>query len=233
MNGRSLSGLAKVTHTPSRTKTARARPPAVRRMSADRPKTKGGRTRAALIEAGYDLFLCRGYHGTSMRDIAHAAGIALGGIYNHFDTKEDIFLAILAERHPFMNIVPALQAASGNTVEELVSDAAARMIEALGQSQDMIGLMLIEQVEFNGKHISTMIKQYYPGLKEFVERLTQMRGPLRPIPQPVLLRVFFGLFFSYYMTERLFVKQQPPKHPHHNDFAYFVEIFLHGVLAEG
>jgi AcrR family transcriptional regulator len=233
MNGRSLSGLAKVTQTPARTKTARARLPAVRRMSADRPKTKGGRTRAALIEAGYDLFLCRGYHGTSMRDIAHAAGIALGGIYNHFDTKEDIFLAILAERHPFMNIVPALQAASGDTVEDLVSDAAARMIAALGQSQDMIGLMLIEQVEFNGKHTSYMIKQYYPGLKEFVERLNQVRGPLRPLPKPVLLRVFFGLFFSYYMTERLIVEQQPPKHPHHNDFAYFVEIFLHGVLAEG
>ena len=217
-----------VTRTASRTQL-----PAARRGSADKPKTKGGRTRAALIEAGYDLFLCRGYHGTSMRDIAHTAGIALGGIYNHFDTKEDIFLAILAERHPFMNIVPALQAASGDTVEDLVSDAAARMIEALGQSQDMIGLMLIEQVEFNGKHISYMIKQYYPGLKEFVERLDRVRGPLRPIPKPVLLRGFFGLFFSYYMTERLFVKQQLPKHPHHDDFAYFVEIFLHGVLAEG
>src|SRR3974377_1883098 len=141
-----------VTRASSPTKTTRTGSPAARRVSADSPQTKGGRTRAALIEAGYNLFLCRGYHGTSMRDIAHAAGIALGGIYNHFDTKEDIFLATLAERHPFMNIVPALQAASGETVEELVSDAAARMIAALGQSQDMIGLMLIEQVEFNGKH---------------------------------------------------------------------------------
>ncbi len=222
-----------MTRTSSRTPTARTGSLAARRVSAEKPKTKGGRTRAALIEAGYNLFLCRGYHGTSMRDIAHAAGIALGGIYNHFDTKEDIFLAILAERHPFMNIVPALQAASGETVEDLVSDAAARLIAALGQSQDMIGLLLIEQVEFNGKHISHMIKQYYPGLKEFVERLNQVRGPLRPLPKPVLLRVFFGLFFSYYMTERLIVKQQPPKHPHHDDFAYFVEVFLHGVLAEG
>ncbi len=220
--------------TPSlaRTQLRRVKSPGHSRAAADKPETKGERTRAALIEVSYQLFLSRGYHGTSMRDIAQAAGIALGGIYNHFDTKEDIFLAMLVERHPLMNIVPALQAAHGETVEELVSDAAARMIAALGQSQEMIGLMLIEQIEFNGKHVSQMIKQYYPGLKEFVVRLSQAQGPLRPLPQPVLLRAFIGLFFSYYMTERLMVEQQP-KHPHHDDFAYFVGIFLHGVLAEG
>jgi AcrR family transcriptional regulator len=221
------------THAISHPQTTRVRPAAAARAPGDKPETKGERTRAALIEAGYQLFLSRGYHGTSMRDIARAAGIALGGIYNYFDAKEDIFLAMMAERHPFMNIVPALQSASGETVEDLISDAAARMIAALGQSRDTIGLILIEQVEFDGKHISQMIKQYYPGLKEFVERLNQVRGPLRPIPQPVLLRAFIGLFFSYYMTERLIVERQPPQHPHHDDFAYFVKIFLHGVLAEG
>jgi AcrR family transcriptional regulator len=199
----------------------------------DGPATKGERTRAAIVEAAYRLFLCNGYHGTSMRGIAESAGIALGGIYNHFGTKEDIYMAMLAERHPFINIVPALQGASGDSVEALVSDAATRMITALGQSQDMVGLMFIEQVEFNGKHISQLLKQYYPGLKEFVGRLNLVRGPLRPVPMPVLLRAFIGLFFSYYMTERLIVERQPPKHPHHDDFAYFVEIFLHGVLAEG
>jgi AcrR family transcriptional regulator len=233
MNGRSLSELHMTTPTLSHVTTSRTRSSRARRASASRPETKGERTRAALIEASYHLFLSRGYHGTSMRDIARAAGLALGGIYNHFDTKEDIFLATLAERHPFTKIVPALQSANGETVEDLLSDAAARMIEALGQSQDMIGLILIEQVEFNGKHIAQLIKQYYPGLREFVERLNQVRGPLRPLPKPVLLRAFIGLFISYYMTERLIVEQHPPKHPHHNDFAYFVEIFLHGALAEG
>ncbi len=197
------------------------------------PITKGERTRSTIIDTAYQLFLQNGFHGTSMRDIARGAGIALGGIYNHFGTKEDIFLAMLTERHSFMKIAPALQAARGDTVEDLVCDAAVRMIEALGQSRNLIGMMFIEQVEFNGKHIPQLIKQFYPGLKEFVERLTQMEGKLRPIPKPVLLRVFIGLFFSYYMTERLLVERQPAKHPHHSDFDYFVEIYLHGVLAKG
>src|SRR5512136_553705 len=77
-------------------------------VSPDGPATKGERTRAAIVDAAYQLFLCNGYHGTSMRDIAEAAGIALGGIYNHIATKEDIYVAMVAERHPFINIVPAL-----------------------------------------------------------------------------------------------------------------------------
>jgi len=81
--------------------------------------------------------------------------------------------------------------------------------------------------------VSQLLKQYYPGLKDFVARLNLARGPLRPIPLPVLLRAFIGLFFSYYMTERLIIERQPAQHPHHDDFAYFVQIFLHGVLAEG
>jgi AcrR family transcriptional regulator len=215
---------------------AKNKTPKLRALPAaalDGPATKGKRTRAAIIEAAYRLFLCNGYHGTSMRDIAEAAEIALGGIYNYFGTKEEIYMAILGERHPFINIVPALQGANGDSVEELISDAATRMIAALGQSQDMVGLMFIEQVEFNGKHISQLLKQYYPGLQEFVARLNVVRGPLRPIPMPVLLRAFIGLFFSYYMTERLIIERQPARHPHHDDFAYFVEIYLHGVLAEG
>ncbi len=194
--------------------------------------TKGERTRNAIMDAAYDLFLKNGFHGTSMRDIAQAAGIALGGIYNHFATKEDIYLAMLMERHSFIKIAPALQAARGETVEELVTDAAQRMIEALGQSHDIVSLMFIEQVEFNGRHIAQMLKQYYPGLKEFVERLSETSGTLRPVPKPVLLRAFIGLFFSYYMTERLIFEQQSTKHPHQNDFEYFVQIYLHGVLAE-
>ena len=196
------------------------------------PETKGGRTRAAIIDAAYSLFLSKGYHGTSMREIAEEANLALGGIYNHFTNKEEIFVAMLAERHPFLRIIPALQGAVGNTVEDLVCDAATRMIDTLGKSHDVVNLMFIEQVEFNGKHVAQIVKPYYPALKEFVQRLSQLRGPLRPIPPFVLLRAFIGLFYSYFMTETLIIERLPA-HADQSAFDYFVEIYLHGVVAEG
>ena len=49
--------------------------------------TKGERTRQEILQSAHQLFLKNGYHGTSMRQIAEGAGIAVGGIYNHFASK--------------------------------------------------------------------------------------------------------------------------------------------------
>jgi hypothetical protein len=95
-----------------------------------------------------------------------------------------------------------------------------------------MGLMFVEQIEFNGRHIHQIIEVYYPAMKEFIQRFSKVRGPLRPIPPLVLLRSFIGLFFSYYMTEMLIVERLPAR-AQQNVFDYFVEIYLHGVLAEG
>ncbi|HEY4721970.1 MAG TPA: helix-turn-helix domain-containing protein, partial [Anaerolineae bacterium] len=105
------------------------------------PVTKGERTRAALVEAGHRLFISQGYHGTSMREIADKAGLALGGIYNHFSSKEEIFVAMLMERHPFLVVLPALKAAQGQTAEELVRDAASRMIAELSKDDTFLNMM--------------------------------------------------------------------------------------------
>ena len=52
-------------------------------------QTKGETTRIAIEDAAVKLFMEHGYHATSMRQIAEHAGLALGGIYNHFSSKEE------------------------------------------------------------------------------------------------------------------------------------------------
>jgi TetR/AcrR family transcriptional repressor of nem operon len=55
--------------------------------------TKAERTRAFIIEKSAHLFNRKGYSGTSMSDILEATGLAKGGVYGHFDSKEQIALA--------------------------------------------------------------------------------------------------------------------------------------------
>jgi AcrR family transcriptional regulator len=195
-------------------------------------ETKGDRTRAALIEAAYQLFNSKGYHGTSMRNIADAAGLALGGIYNHFQSKEDIFRAMLLERHPFFEIVPELQAAQGDTVEALVRDAARRMIARLEMQPLFLNLIFIEVVEFKRKHVPQMFDLFFPGMLDFAQRLQQLDGLRADLPIPVILRSFVGLFFSYVITDML-IGSQLPAAAKTNSFDYFVDVYLHGILAEG
>lgn len=47
-----------------------------------------------ILEAATALFSERGYHGTSMREVAAAVGIKAGSLYNHFPGKEELLFQI-------------------------------------------------------------------------------------------------------------------------------------------
>ena len=55
---------------------------------------RSSETVAKLIQASVDLFSTRGFHSTSVRDIAKAMKMSMAGIYNYFSTKEELFFFI-------------------------------------------------------------------------------------------------------------------------------------------
>jgi len=193
--------------------------------------TKGERTNRAILEAAYGLFIEQGYAATSMRQIAEKSGLALGGIYNHFESKEQMFAAIVVERHPFFQIVPILSTVQGNSVEEYVRNAAHILVEELGHYPEFLNLMLTEIVEFKASHVPLVFTKMYPMMLPIIQRLVSLEGALRPIPPAVLMRAFLGMFFSYYITEMLVSRAFPPEMMT-NAMDHFVDIFLHGILVK-
>lgn len=59
---------------------------------------KKARTLAAIRDAARRLFAERGYEATRTRDIAEAAGIATGTLFNYAPTKRDVVLLLWKER---------------------------------------------------------------------------------------------------------------------------------------
>src|SRR5215472_7168678 len=51
-------------------------------------------TRQRILDTALRLFATNGYDGTSMRDIAAAAGCSLGLAYRYFPSKEDMVLEL-------------------------------------------------------------------------------------------------------------------------------------------
>src|SRR5215212_1634048 len=93
--------------------------------------SKGRQTRELLLEAALQQFAANGYHGTSMRQIAEAANLAVGGIYNHFAGKEEILKAVILQYHPLNVIAPELADAQGTSFESLMRDVAQRFLAAV------------------------------------------------------------------------------------------------------
>ncbi|MDX1514597.1 MAG: TetR/AcrR family transcriptional regulator [Gammaproteobacteria bacterium] len=65
------------------------------RTAATRPPRQDNR-RQTILDASAALFSRRGYHATSLRDIAAAAGMLPGSVYYHFASKEELLLAVYA-----------------------------------------------------------------------------------------------------------------------------------------
>lgn len=68
-------------------------------MTGPKPKRIAGDERRELIAlAAGRLFAVHGYAGTRMQDVAAAAHVTKPMVYRHFDSKKDLYLALLA-RH--------------------------------------------------------------------------------------------------------------------------------------
>lgn len=59
---------------------------------------KKAATRASLLAAAAEVFAARGFQAASVDEVAEAAGFTKGAVYSHFESKEDLFLAMLDER---------------------------------------------------------------------------------------------------------------------------------------
>lgn len=197
----------------------------------NQPASRSPHTRDEIITAALQLFIQHGFHGTSMRQIAASAGVALGNIYNYFSSKEEIFLVVLLKYHPVFDILPALESAQGETVNEILRDAASRIVDNIDQRKQFLNLMFIEMVEFKGEHVPKLFEKVFPQILSFAQRALQGRPELRLIPVPIMLRAFIGLFFSYLITEMLVGKQMSPEMKE-DDLEQFVDIFLHGILKD-
>ena len=53
--------------------------------------------REQLLDVALGVFAQSGYHGTSMNDVADAAGVTKPVLYQHFESKRELFQALLDE----------------------------------------------------------------------------------------------------------------------------------------
>ena len=193
---------------------------------------KGEVTRLAIEDAAMELFLEQGYAATSMRQIAENAGLALGGIYNHFASKDEIFEGIIIDKHPYKKILPAIIAAEGNNLGEFFKNAFHLIISELGERPEFVNLMLIELVEFKGKHGAVLLREIAPKMLPVFERVIKSRKDLRVSSPPLLMRSFIGMVVSYLITEMIISNSVMSKLMPKNTEAAYIDIFLHGILKE-
>jgi AcrR family transcriptional regulator len=67
-----------------------------------------------LLDVAVDVFAERGFHATSMDEVAEAAGVTKPVLYQHFESKRDLFVELLEDVGS--HLVSAVTAAVGGAV---------------------------------------------------------------------------------------------------------------------
>lgn len=180
-------------------RTARPTPPRRRNQ-----EERSGRSRARILAAALRLFSTKGYHGTSMRDIAVAARVSTGNVYHQFPDKETVFRTLLDQywkavespEYPFNQAL--FRGAFPDDLEAL--GRAAR--ETLEQYRPYIALIYVDVVEFEGSHIRRFYSDMANRFQAFLETPEARRraASLRPGVTPLSAVMLTARFLLHYFT---------------------------------
>ena len=131
--------------------------------------------RAKIVEASVDLFVRHGFHDTTTRQIARAAGISVGSLYEYVGSKEDILYLVCDSIHTQME--SALHAAidEGKPILDRVEGAVAAYLRVCDRMQDSILLIYRETAVLDSESQVFVLKSEERITKVFGNLLSQGR----------------------------------------------------------
>ncbi len=172
----------------------------------DEPISKGDQARTEILEAARQLFIENGYNGTSMRANAEAAGgRAVGGLYNHFKTKEEIFSAIIEEKNPYDELMVAITGVDPavKTAPDFIHAMLAHILHVMPKHYDFFQIAQIDLREFQGAHLQRVLQtKLLPNVLGVISEVSVLPG-LKPIDPLGLMRVVASVVLGYMATRTL------------------------------
>ena len=161
--------------------------------------------REDILQASLHLFAERGFHGTSMRDIARAADITEGLIYHYFASKRDLFRAIIEERSflPLLRTLPEL--ADQLDLRALLIVLARGFFDVLRQNTKLIRLLLQEVQVFPEEKeafFADAVGQSIAELASILNARMSNRARAQVDPQ-VASRLFFNALLAFFVEQEI------------------------------
>lgn len=168
-------------------------------------KTKGKiLRRQEIMESALTLFSQKGFHGTTMAEVARKAGVGVGTLYQHFRGKEDLYLSLLEERcGELLEILKGL-AHQGGSTREVLDRMLEAQVEFIEEHRAFFKLYLLEQLatleavrERLGVRGDHLYGRFFSLFQEIMDEGVK-RKELKTLPSSHLTRAFMGILNSFF-----------------------------------
>jgi len=190
-----------------------------------------------LVAAALEVFVERGYEGTTLADVARRAGVTKGTIYLYFENKEALFKAVVRE-----TIVPVI--AQGEALARSFTGSARDLLEQLVREYwRLVGetalagipkLMMAEAATF-----PELTRFYYDEVVVRGQRLMAgviergvKNGEFRPVNVMLAAKLAMSPLMHATVVRRAFASCMPEGF---NVQAYLdthIDLYLHGIAKQ-
>ena len=183
-----------------------------------------------------ELFSSQGYRGTSIREIAEAAGVSTGNVYHHFADKETIFQTVLSQYWKAIENpdFPFNKALASGTFPDNLEELAVAAREGVRLWRRHVALIYVDVVELSGNHIRKFYSEMASRFERFIVAHGEtLSGEIRPgVPVTTAVMLASRVFLQYYAVEILF--GVPDQFGKDSDLVMgeIAEILRHGMLKE-
>jgi len=188
--------------------------------------------------AALRLFTRQGFHGTSVREIADAAGISLGNIYNYYQTKEELFGSVVQRYERRMEVLrrKALRPIHAAFAPRELRRLAKSIREIVYDNPDYWRLMYIDIIEFGSRHFAHTFRSLARNMRERLgERLeaATRRGHWNDIDPALAFTAIYLQLFTYYLVEKLFGGKQHLGMADDRAIAQLIKMATEGLWRDG
>ena len=203
-------------------------PPKFRRRKADRP--------AEIVEAALAVFAEKGFAAARLDEIARRAGVSKGALYLYFETKEDIFRAVVGQViAPNMVAVKAMAAAHPGPFSDLIRGVAITIAHVAQTSPlSAVAKMVIGEArnfpELARVWHDDLVSQALAAIAGAIE-VAQARGELKPGDPRTYALQFIAPLLVGLMWRETFVPVGAEPFDLPKLMSQHVETLLHGLLV--
>ena len=179
-------------------------------------------TRQRILNVALDLFTEQGYDGTSLREIAEQLGVTKAAIYYHFESKEDILMALHMRIHDFgrealllIGEGPVTLELWGELLDQIVGEMLAQRKLFLMHERNQAVLEKLHREDHDAEH------------EDIQNQFRRVLGDERvPVRDRVRMAASFGVVFSsIFLGDASF--DSTPK----DELEVMLREILHDVLA--
>jgi AcrR family transcriptional regulator len=190
-----------------------------------------------LLAAALDLFVERGFSAARLDDVAARAGVSKGTLYLYFESKEELFKAVVRE-----NVLPII----GEAEEMVDSFEGPTAIlfqgimlgwwERIGSTKlaGITKLMIAESGNFPelaAFYYEEVMSRSHAMIVRMLERGIA-RKEFRPIDAQQAMNVVVAPMVMLMMWNQSFAACRPDKIDPQQYLQCFIDLFLHGLLKE-